>query len=95
MWDREDREADQRDLAGPAERVLDEGHETPASSVLDADWDEILEMPSKSWSPILLAATLAAGFTMLLTRHYVVAGTLALLALLVVGGWHWKEPQEA
>jgi len=95
MWDREDRQADQRDLAGPAERVLDEGHETPASSVLDADWDEILEMPAKSWSPILLAAALAAGFTMLLTRHYVIAAVVALLALVVLGGWHWKEPQEA
>ncbi len=95
MWDRDDREADIRDLAGPAERVLDHGHETPASSVLDADWDEILQMPAKSWSPILLAAMLAAGFTMLLTRHYVVAAVFALLALLVVGGWHWKEPQDA
>src|SRR4051812_48425498 len=27
MWDREDRKADVRDLAGPAERVLDHGHE--------------------------------------------------------------------
>ncbi|MFL5865722.1 MAG: cytochrome c oxidase subunit I [Thermoleophilaceae bacterium] len=95
MWDRDDRDADIRDLGGEGERVLDKGHETPASSVLDADWDEILEMPSKSWSPILTAAALAATFAMLLTRHYVIAAVCAGLALLVVGGWHWKEPQEA
>jgi cytochrome c oxidase subunit 1/cytochrome c oxidase subunit I+III len=95
MWDREDREADRRDLRGGGERVLDEGHETPASSVLDADWDEVLDMPSKSWSPLLLAVMLAAGFAMLLTKHYVVAATFGGLALLALGGWHWKEPQEA
>jgi hypothetical protein len=38
---------------------------------------------------------LAAGFAMLLTRHYVVAAAFAGLALLVLAGWHWREPQEA
>jgi hypothetical protein len=95
MWDRDDREADIRDLGGGGERVLDEGHETPASSVLDADWDEILEMPSKSWSPLVLAVMLAGGFAMLLTKHYVVAAAAFALAMLVLGGWHWKEPQQA
>jgi len=91
MWDREDREADIRDLAGPGERVLEGGHETPASSTLDADLDEILEMPSQSWAPLVLAIVLAGGFTMLLTRHYIVAAVLALLALLVIAAWHWGE----
>ena len=95
MWDRDDREADIRDLGGGGERVLDEGHETPASSVLDADLDEILEMPSKSWSPLALAVTLAAGFAMLLTEHYVVAAAAYGVALLVLAGWHWREPQRA
>jgi cytochrome c oxidase subunit I+III len=95
MWDREDREADARDLHGGGERVLDEGHETPASSVLDANWDEILDMPSKSWSPLTLAVMLAAGFAMLLTKHYVVAAVCGALALLVLADWHWREPQEA
>ena len=95
MWDREDREADIRDLGAGAGRVLGEGHETPASTVLDADWDEILDMPSKSWSPLVLAVMLAAGFAMLLTRHYVVAAACGALALLVLAGWQWKEPQRA
>jgi hypothetical protein len=95
MWDREDREADVRDLAGSGERVFEAGHETPASSTLDGELDEILDMPSRSWAPLLLAVMLAGGFTMLLTRHFVVAAVFAALALLVVAGWHWKEPQEA
>jgi hypothetical protein len=31
---------------------------------------------------------------MLLVRHYVVAGVFALLVLLALAAWHWKEPQE-
>jgi hypothetical protein len=31
---------------------------------------------------------------MLLVEHYVVAGVFALLALLVLAAWHWKEPEE-
>src|SRR4051812_8696243 len=45
MWEPEDREEDARKLER-GEMVLDEGHETPATSVLDAEWDEILDMPS-------------------------------------------------
>jgi cytochrome c oxidase subunit 1/cytochrome c oxidase subunit I+III len=94
MWDEADRERDVDKLAR-GELVLEEGHETPASTVLDADWDEVLDMPSESWLPILLATALAATFTMLLLQHYVTAGVFAGAALLVVGAWHWKEPQAA
>ncbi len=94
MWDRKDREEDARKL-DRGELVLDQGHETPSSTVLDAESDEILEMPSESWAPILLAATLAVTFTMLLLQHYVAAAIFAGAALLVLAGWHWKEPQEA
>jgi cytochrome c oxidase subunit I+III len=93
MWDREDRQEDAGKLAR-GEGVLAGGHETPSSTVLDADWDEILEMPSASWSPVLLATLLAGTFAMLLTTHYVIAAGFAALALVVLGGWHWKEPQE-
>jgi cytochrome c oxidase subunit 1/cytochrome c oxidase subunit I+III len=94
MWDAEDRQEDARKLER-GELVLGGGHETPGSSVLDADFDEILEMPSESWSPVLLATMLAGAFAMLLTSHYVIAAGFAALALVVLGGWHWKEPQEA
>jgi cytochrome c oxidase subunit I+III len=94
MWDHQDREADEKRLE-EGELVLDQGHETPASSVLDADYDEILDMPSKSWAPVVLAVVLGLLFTMLLLQHYVTALGFAALGGLVLAAWHWKEPQVA
>jgi cytochrome c oxidase subunit 1/cytochrome c oxidase subunit I+III len=94
MWDREDREEDARRLAR-GERTLQQGHETPASTVLDADWDEILDMPADSPWPITLAAATAGIFAMLLLGHYVTAAVFGAIALLVLVAWHGQEPQEA
>jgi cytochrome c oxidase subunit I+III len=94
MWDRKDRENDEKRLA-EGELVLEEGHETPASTVLDAEWDEILDMPSKSWAPVLIALALGVVFTMLLLQHYVTALAFLALSGLVVAVWHWREPQMA
>jgi cytochrome c oxidase subunit I+III len=94
MWDRADRAEDVRNLAR-GELVLERGHETPASTVLDADMDEVLEMPSESWSPVLLATALAATFTMLLLEHYVTAAVFAGTSLLVLAGWHWHGTSPA
>jgi cytochrome c oxidase subunit 1/cytochrome c oxidase subunit I+III len=93
MWDVADREEDARRLSR-GELTL-EGHLTPASTVLDADLDEVVEMPSESWMPIVLAATLAALFALVLTEHYVAAAGALVLALAAVGALHWKEPQGA
>jgi cytochrome c oxidase subunit 1/cytochrome c oxidase subunit I+III len=92
MWDKEDREEDARRLAR-GEMVLEHGHETPASTVLDARGDEILHMPSETPWPILLAAALAGIFTMLLAGHWVIALVFAGLAATALGAWHWKEPE--
>jgi cytochrome c oxidase subunit I+III len=92
-WDREDREADRARLRR-GELVFDEGHETPAATVVDAVPDEVVEMPSESPWPLVLSVCTAGLFVMLLVRHYVVAGVFALLALLVLAAWHWKEPEE-
>jgi cytochrome c oxidase subunit I+III len=94
MWDADDREEDVRRLSR-GELVLEEGHETPASSVLDADWDEILEMPSSSAWPITLAAMLTGITVMLLGRHTIAVAVFAGLAALALLAWHSKEPQEA
>jgi cytochrome c oxidase subunit I+III len=93
-WDGEQRWADARRLER-GELVLAEGHETPASTVRDGLFDEVLEMPSESPWPLVLAICVAALFSMLLVRHYVVAGIFAILALLALAGWHWREPEEA
>jgi len=92
-WDAEDREADVRRLER-GELVLDEGHETPASTVVDAVPDEVLEMPAESPWPLAVAVCTGLLFIMLLTQHYAVAGVFAGLALLCVAGWHAKEPVE-
>jgi cytochrome c oxidase subunit I+III len=92
-WDPEDREADRARLRR-GELVFDEGHETPAATVVDAVPYEVLEMPSESPWPLVLSVCTAGLFVMLLVRHYVVAGVFALLALLVLAAWHWKEPEE-
>jgi cytochrome c oxidase subunit I+III len=92
-WDVQDRRADAARLER-GELVLDEGHETPASTVVDAVPDEIVEMPGESPWPLAVAVCTGLLFVMLLTRHYAVAGVFAGLALLAVAAWNAKEPQE-
>jgi cytochrome c oxidase subunit I+III len=94
MWDREDREEDARRL-DRGEHVLQRGHETPATTLLDAEWDEILAMPSESPWPIVLAAAISAVFVMLLLGHWVTAGAFGGLAFLVLFAWLSTEPQES
>jgi cytochrome c oxidase subunit I+III len=92
-WDREDREDDVRRF----ERgmlVLETGHETPASTVRDGYLDEVLDMPSESGLPIVLAFAVTLFFVMLLTTHYVIAGIFLGVAALVLAAWHGKEPEE-
>jgi len=94
MWDRRDRERDAVDLAA-GRRTLEEGHETPASTAVDAEWEEILEMPSHSAWPPLLALCLAGVFTMVLIEQWLAAGVFVLLAAAALGAWHAKEPRTA
>jgi cytochrome c oxidase subunit 1/cytochrome c oxidase subunit I+III len=94
MWDEQDREADRQRLTR-GDLVLEQGHETPASTVLDADWDEVLEMPAESWAPIATAFVVLLVFMMLLTSHYVVAAFLLIPLALVLSLWHSHEPELA
>jgi len=93
-WDAQDREADRAALLR-GDRVLDVGEQTPASSVLDGEWGEVLEPPSQSGKPVLLALTLGLMFTMLLLEHWVVAGVFAGVAALVLVWWHADEGEAA
>jgi len=90
MWDPEDRAQDRVALDAGV-RVFDEGEQTPTSSVLDGDWDEVLEPPSQSGKPILFALALAAVFTMLLLEHWVTAGVFAAVGALILVWWHADE----
>jgi cytochrome c oxidase subunit 1/cytochrome c oxidase subunit I+III len=94
MWDGEDRQADsERVVSG--DLALSEGHETPASTPLDAELDEILEMPSESPWPVLLAAATFGIFIFLLNGTMFAMWVFVGLAALALLGWHSKEPQEA
>jgi heme/copper-type cytochrome/quinol oxidase subunit 1 len=94
MWDREDREEDDRRFLR-GELTFEAGHETPATTTLDGELDEVLEMPSDSPWPILLAGALALVFTMLLTGHWTTALVFLALAGVVLAAWHREEPEEA
>jgi cytochrome c oxidase subunit 1/cytochrome c oxidase subunit I+III len=92
-WDPADREEDRRKLAEGV-LVLDEGHEQVATSPVDGRFAEIVDMPHESPWPIVLALTVSALFVMLVLGRFGVAGIMAILCLLVLLGWHSKEPQE-
>jgi cytochrome c oxidase subunit 1/cytochrome c oxidase subunit I+III len=94
MWDRRDRERDAENLAR-GERTLERGHETPASTAVDAEWDEILEMPSHSAWPPLVALCLGGVFTMILLAQWIAAGMFLLLVFVALGAWHGREPRAA
>ncbi|HST26245.1 MAG TPA: cbb3-type cytochrome c oxidase subunit I [Gaiellaceae bacterium] len=93
-WDREDREHDRRRLER-GELVLDQGHETAATTVRDGFLDEVVEMPEESWWPLVLAVCVSGVFVFLLTSHFAIAGIFGLLCLLALAGWHSEEPEEA
>ena len=92
MWDEQDRIEDMRKLER-GEMVLDGGHETPATSVLDANWDEVIDMPSDSPWPIVTALMMSGLFAMLLTGHLVAMCVFLGLMALAVAAWHGAEPE--
>ena len=94
VWDADDRAEDARRLER-GELVLDEGHEMPATTVRDAELDEILDMPPESPWPILVALSVTLVFVMLLTSHYAAAGIFMGLAALALVGWHGRELERA
>ncbi|MGH2864614.1 MAG: cytochrome c oxidase subunit I [Solirubrobacteraceae bacterium] len=93
MWDRPDRERDMARLER-SQGVLARGHETPASTVQDAELDEILAMPPHSVWPPVVALVLFVEFIMLLLAHFVIAAGVGGVAALVLLAWHASEPHQ-
>jgi heme/copper-type cytochrome/quinol oxidase subunit 3 len=87
-----DREEDLRRVER-GELVLTEGHQTPATTVVDGDLDEVLDMPSDSPWPIALAGMLGIVTVFLLTGHWTTAVVFAGAAAAIVGAWHWTEAE--
>jgi cytochrome c oxidase subunit I+III len=94
MWDREDRAEDADNLTA-GRRVLERGHETPATTAVDAEWDEVLDMPSSSPWPLVLAIAVSAIFTFILLKQWIAASIFVVAVFVVLAAWHGKEPQEA
>jgi cytochrome c oxidase subunit 1/cytochrome c oxidase subunit I+III len=94
LWDEEDRQQDVRKL-GRGEMVLEGGHRTPASTVLDAEQTAVLEMPSQSPWPITLAVAMSGVFAMLLIGHVLIAAAFVGICGLVLLAWHAKDPEDA
>jgi cytochrome c oxidase subunit 1/cytochrome c oxidase subunit I+III len=94
MWDKEDREEDARNLE-LGRKTLEEGHETAASTAVDAEWDEVLDMPSHSAWPPLVALAMAGVFAMVLLQQWLVAAGFVAVLAVTVAGFHLKEPEEA
>ena len=94
VWDRDDRHEDAERLVR-GEMALPQGHETPATTVLDAELDEILDMPSDSPWPVLLAVATFGIFVFLLNGTMFAVWLFVGLAALALVGWNGKEPREA
>src|SRR4051794_5068937 len=94
MWDVEDREEDARNLE-LGRKTLEQGHETAASTAVDAEWDEILEMPSHSAWPPLVALAMSGVFAMVLLQQWLAAAIFTVVLAVTVAGFHLKEPEEA
>jgi cytochrome c oxidase subunit 1/cytochrome c oxidase subunit I+III len=93
MWDLEDR-AEDASKVERGELALEDGHLTPATSVFDADLDEVLDMPAESIWPFVTGAATLLLFFMLLGGHLFAMAVAAGLVLLTLAGWHETEPQE-
>jgi cytochrome c oxidase subunit I+III len=94
MWDIEDRRRDVDNLAR-GEKVLERGHETPASTAVDAEWDEVLDMPSSSPWPLVLAIAISGIFAFVLLKQWIAASVFVVATLVVLAAWHGREPAEA
>ena len=86
-WDLEDREEDRRrEEAG--ELVLDDGHQTIGTTVLEGEPDIVLDMPESSLWPLLVMLSLLLAFGAFIAGLYYIAGFATVLLLGAIAGWH-------
>jgi cytochrome c oxidase subunit I+III len=95
-WDRRDRAEDLNRLER-GELVLADGHETVATSEIDADLERVLHMPGDSPWPLLLALSLAVFFVGVISGSNLTAWIGVALVIVAVAGWHfpWTQHEEA
>jgi cytochrome c oxidase subunit 1/cytochrome c oxidase subunit I+III len=73
--------------------VLAEGHETPGTTELTGDFDEVLQMPEGSAWPFGLAISLSIVFVGLVASRNAVVAIGAVLCLVALAGWHRGAPE--
>jgi cytochrome c oxidase subunit I+III len=93
-WDEADRANDLRRLER-GELVLARAHETPTSTVNDAAFASVAEMPPESPWPVVVALATTLMFALVLTSHYVTAAVFLGLAALGAAAWNTNEPEAA
>jgi cytochrome c oxidase subunit 1/cytochrome c oxidase subunit I+III len=91
-WDLGDRREDALRLER-GQLVLADGHQTLGTSVLEAETDDILQMPSESIWPLVLALALALVFFALLLDHNGLAIVGGVLVAGAIAGWHRPQPE--
>src|SRR5262249_43385641 len=77
--------------AAAAVGPLEHGHLQIESSFVDAELQEIVEMPHSSPWPIVLAVWVSGMFAVLAVAEWDVALVFAVLALLTLVAWHWGD----
>ena len=91
LWDQPGLADEQR--TGSGGLTLDQGHETPCTSVLDADTEGSLVMPHGSIWPVTLALGLSVLFYGFLVDAYAVASFGGAIVAGAVVGWTWPKPE--
>ncbi|MGH3112673.1 MAG: cytochrome ubiquinol oxidase subunit I, partial [Gaiellaceae bacterium] len=92
-WD-EDSLAEDRARLERGELTLADGHLTPASTVVEGDLDEVLEMPSESPWPLVLAVSLSVTFGGLLLEFWAMAVIGGIMTTAALVAWHSPGEQE-
>ncbi len=92
MWDKDDRERDAQRLER-GHGLLARGHETPVSSMQDAELEEVLAMPPHSIWPVLTGLVLFVGFIMLLLSHFLIAAGFGGGLVMLLLAWHAYQPE--
>ena len=92
-WDIDDRAEDRARLER-GELVFAEGHETVATSEVDANLERLLQMPSDSPWPLAVAAALTVFFVGLVARSNVSAWVGVALIVVTLVGWHFPWSAE-
>jgi cytochrome c oxidase subunit 1/cytochrome c oxidase subunit I+III len=73
---------------------LADGHQTVGTSILDAEPDQILDMPGESHAPLLLTLSLTFVFFAFLFDAFALAGVGMLAVFASIAQWLWPHPHE-